>query len=73
MRTFEDIKKGDTIRWERYGMLTGIPAEILKGKAVKFLKGKKGYADVWMAECAGYTVPLPVTPLRFKGFVKVRK
>ena len=70
MRTFKDIKKGDTIRWEMYGMLTGIPAEVVQGKAVKFVKGNKEYADVWMAKPERGGTPLPVTPLRFKGILR---
>jgi len=68
MKAFKDIKKGDVIRWESGGMLTGLPVWINEGKAQKLIKADKndGFVDVWMVNCDGAS--MPVTPTSFRGF-----
>jgi len=68
MKTFKDIKKGDIIRWESGGLMTGLPVRIDEGKAQKFIKADRDelLVNVWMAGWEG--VSIPVTPSSFRGF-----
>ena len=67
-KEFEDIKKGDIIRWEDGGYFTGQQERIVEGKALRLIPAKdNGLVDIWMADFNG--VKVPVTPFRFRGIV----
>ena len=72
MKKFTDIRKGDLVRWHTGGILD--PQETVAGTAVKFLRGRPGFADVWMCQKKDNTPGClqPVTPSSFLGFRRVK-
>lgn len=66
-RFFEDIKRGDKIKWVLN--ITGFPHRLMTGTAVQLVKkNAPNQFTIWMADCKG--IFMPVTPSTFKGFVK---
>jgi hypothetical protein len=66
MRGFKDIKKGDTVTWERDYLMFPHPRR--SGVAVRIIRGGKGLVDVWMCQTKDNTPGClqPVTPMAFR-------
>lgn len=68
MKKFEDIRKGDQVRWYMGGILDA--KYEVSGTAEKFIRGRPGFADVWMCQKKENTPGClcPVTPTTLLGF-----
>lgn len=71
-KTFKDIKKGDLVTWRSDFLMFPQPKK--SGRAVRFIRGGKGEADVWMCQTKESTPGClqPVTPMAFRGCRRVK-